>query len=271
MIKGAKERKQRAEQAKVSAKMFSFRSGMGTLPKAIAAALGDAVITKAKATRITKASGSFNVELEHDGRSQTLNATPLVLATPAYQASHLIAPLSSEIAGPLNSIYYPPVSEVVFGYKATRVGMNPDGFGFLIPEKERRNILGTIWSSTIFPGRAPDGCVELTSFVGGTRQPDTALLSDEELIGVVSEELKAIMRTSGEPEFVHISRWEKAIPQYNLGHLKTIAALEQFEQEHPGIYFCANYRGGIAVGDCIISGHRTAERILKNRRITSCA
>jgi oxygen-dependent protoporphyrinogen oxidase len=263
MIRGAKERRHRAEQAKVSAKMFSFHRGMGTLPEAIAAALGDAIITNARATRLITARESFRVEVERDGQSQLLDAQTLVLATPAYRASALVGALSTETAQHLDGIYYPPVTEVVFGYKVKSVGTDLNGFGFLVPEKERRRILGTIWSSTIFPGRAPEGHVELTTFVGGTRQPEIALLADEELIKVVSEELKAIMRTEGEPDFVHLSRWERAIPQYNLGHLKTIAALEQFERAYPGIHFCANYRGGIAVGDCIMSGHKTAEMILK--------
>jgi oxygen-dependent protoporphyrinogen oxidase len=186
----------------------------------------------------------------------------VVVSKPAYVASKLVSELSESLSNELQKIYYPPVAEVVFGYKKEQVGIEPDGFGFLIPEKENRKILGTLWNSSIFPKRAPDGFVEFTTFVGGTRQPEMALKSNDELIRIVSDELKDIMKVKGEPEFVWISRWEKAIPQYKIGHSKIMEAIEKFENENPGIYFCANYRGGIAVGDCLTSAEKIANKIL---------
>lgn len=262
-IKGARERKKRAEKSKVTAKLFSFKDGMGTLPKAIANYLGDSVILNAKVKSVKKDSNGFRIEFEKDGKVEHITSNIVVISTPAYVASQLIKELSAELSEALNKIYYPPVTEVVFGYKREIVGVEPDGFGFLVPEKENRRILGTLWSSTIFPNRAPEDYVELTTFVGGTRQPELALKSDDELIKIVSDELKDIMKVSGEPEFVWISRWERAIPQYNVGHLKIMALLDEFEKENQGLYFCANYRGGIAVGDCVMSAEKTANKILQ--------
>ncbi len=262
-IKGAKERKRRAEKSKVTARMFSFINGMGTLPKAIAKYLGDSVILNAKAKSIKKDKEAFTVEFEKDGKIESLSSKIIIISTPAYVASELVNELSMEVSQSLRQIYYPPVAEVVFGYKKEMVGVEPDGFGFLIPEKENRKILGTLWSSTIFPKRAPEGYVELTTFVGGTRQPEFALKSDDELIKIVSDELKKIMKVFGEPEFVWISKWEKAIPQYNVGHLRIMALIDEFEKQNQGIYFCANYRGGIAVGDCLMSAEKTANKILE--------
>ncbi len=261
-IKGAKERKKREEKSKVTAKMFSFINGMGTLPKAIANYLGSSIILNAKVKSVKKSGDKFLIEFEKEGRVETLSTEVVVISTPAYATAEIIKELSEELSQALKKIYYPPVTEVVFGYKKEQVGIEPDGFGFLIPEKENRKILGTLWNSTIFPQRAPEGYVEFTTFVGGTRQPELALKSDDELVKIVSDELKDIMKVSGEPEFVWISRWEKAIPQYNVGHLKIMDQIEKFEEENAGIYFCANYRGGIAVGDCVMSAEKTANKIL---------
>ncbi len=260
-IRGAKERKKRAEQSKVSAKMFSFIDGMGTLPKAIAGYLGGSIVLNAEVKSVKKKE-RFIIEFENEGKVENLEAEILVVSTPAYVASKLIRELSENLSNELQKIHYPPVTEVVFGYKKEKIGVEPDGFGFLIPEKENRKILGTLWNSSIFPERAPDGFVEFTTFVGGTRQPEIALKSDDELIKIVSDELKDIMKVKGEPEFVWISRWEKAIPQYNIGHSRIMKAIEQFENDNPGIYFCANYRGGIAVGDCLMSAEKIANKIL---------
>ncbi len=126
---------------------------------------------------------------------------------------------------------------------------------------EHRNILGTIWSSVLFPGRAPEGRSALTSFVGGSRQPDLAGRNDAELIEIVVHELQSIMNVAGTPVFSHVTRWEKAIPQYRIGHLAVIEQAEQFEKNNSGFFLSGNYRGGIAVGDCVINSERTAERV----------
>lgn len=264
-IKGAKERKKRAEKSKVTAKMFSFINGMGTLPIGIANYLGDLVITGARAKSIKKDAPGYIVEFEKDGKIENIRSEVVVISTPAYIAGELIKGLSDKLEDALKQIYYPPVAEIVFGYRKEQLGIEPDGFGFLIPEKEKRKILGTLWNSTIFPQRAPEGYVEFTTFVGGARQPELALKSDDELIKIVSDELKEIMKINGEPEFVWISKWEKAIPQYNVGHLKIMAMIDEFENENSGIYLCANYRGGISVGDCVMSAEKIANKILNKR------
>jgi protoporphyrinogen/coproporphyrinogen III oxidase len=161
----------------------------------------------------------------------------------------------------LGRIEYPPVAEVFLGFPASSVGRPLDGFGYLIPANEKRNILGTIWSSALFPGRAPAGHVALTTFVGGTRQPSIAALEESELTGVVVSELRSLMGVRGDPVYTKIIRWEKAIPQYHLGHLALMEEIRGLEREVPGLYLCGNYRGGIAVGDCLISGEALARRI----------
>ena len=134
----------------------------------------------------------------------------------------------------------------------------------VVPEVEKRKILGSIWSSTIFPDRAPEGYASFTSFVGGTRQPDNALLPDEQLKEMVVSELKSLVGITGEPAFTKIKKWQKAIPQYKVGYKKVQAIFEKLEAQYPGLHFAGNYRRGISVGDSVLSAHETVERILGN-------
>ncbi|GBC77474.1 Protoporphyrinogen oxidase [bacterium HR08] len=265
MLRGARERRRRREAAKIAARLFSFREGMGALPRALAVALGDTVWCATRALCVERIGATFEIAFERDGRRDALRAERVVLATPAYAAAPLVERLAPEAARALERIVYPPVSTVVLGYPESAIGRPLDGFGFLVPEKEQRRILGTIWNSTLFPARAPEGFVTLTTFVGGMRQPELARRPTEELIALVAEELADILRLRGEPDFASVSRWERAIPQYELGYGEILDALDRAEREHAGLYFCANYRGGIAVGDCVKSARETAERILRDR------
>lgn len=273
MIFGARERKKRREKAKDRAKQFSFVNGMQTLPDAIAHKLGSVVNCSTEIQRIEMRpdggssirrmlrKGRYTVTSRSQGISKTFSCDVVVFAVPSYVASSLISDFDPELASKLQSIYYPPVAEVFFGFKKEQIGRPLDGFGYLIPEKEQRKILGTIWSSTIFSSRAPEGYEALTTFVGGSRQPELALLSDAELLAVVREELRSIMNIAGEPALSYINRWERAIPQYQLGHSDIVDRIKVFERKYKGMILGGNYRGGIAVGDCVVSAHRIYEQV----------
>lgn len=265
MIGGARERKKRAEKAKDRARMFSFMRGMQTFPEAIARHLGNRMKTGCEVTGIVRdPTGVVSIQFSKGGVAESLTADVVVVAVPAFLASRLIEPMDSSLATMLSAIHYPPVAEVFLGFHESRVGRPLDGFGFLIPAKEKRSILGTIWSSALFPHRAPEGHVALTTFVGGSRQPELAGKSESELIALVLTELQDLMHVTGEPSFSRVMRWDRAIPQYNLGYGKVIEAIEAFEKRYEGVYFCANYRGGIAVGDCVMSGKETADAVLQH-------
>jgi len=268
-IAGMRERRRRAEKAKDRAKMFSFVDGMQTLPLAISSRLGDSFHADTHVLRITRREDKkeirgFRISAREGGRLLELVADALVLAVPAYAADVLVRDLSPAVAEALGSISYPPVAEVFLGYPASAVGRPLDGFGFLIPAKEGRKILGTIWSSSLFPNRAPEGHVALTTFIGGSRQPSFGLLQESELIRIVTEELREILKITGEPTVAVAARWEKAIPQYDIRHLSRMSLVDRLEKDVPGLHFCSNFRGGIAVGDCIMSAEKTAQRISQN-------
>jgi oxygen-dependent protoporphyrinogen oxidase len=264
MIGGRRERRRRAEKAKDRAKLFSFTGGMDVFPRAIANALGESFQGGTHCTGIdreTGGTGRFKVRVVTAGVERLVGADAVIVAVPAFAASGLVRRFSESLADRLNAVFYPPVAQVFLGFPEDRVAQPLDGFGFLVPAMERRTILGTIWSSALFPGRAPAGCVALTTFVGGARQPDLAGLPDRQLQDLVTAELRRLMGVSGDPLIVNIARWERAIPQYNLGYQSLLDGINSLEKSVPGLFLCANYRGGIAVGDCVMSGERTASSV----------
>lgn len=273
MIKGRKARRQRAEKAKDRAASFSFLHGMQVLPERLAHMLGESLLLDARVTMLHDLgrfdeepadepdARRYKVDFLHHGVTNELEADAVVLACPAYAAAPLVHSFSLEASRALMAIPYAPVASVFLAFKRSDVPHSMNGFGFLVPGKEKRRLLGCLWSSSLFSGRAPNGEVALTAFVGGSRQPELVGLNDERLLTLVLDELKSIMQIQGKPVYWRPTRWEKAIPQYTPGHLERMEALADFEEQHAGILFCANYRGGIAVGDCVMSAHRAAERI----------
>jgi oxygen-dependent protoporphyrinogen oxidase len=273
MIKGAKERKQRAEKAKDRAETFSFISGMQKLPQAIGASLGNSVILNAKVTNIRNLTTTRNepvnepdarrylIEYLHHDKETEIEADHVVFAVPAYDASPIIKSLSVETAHVLSSIYYSPIISIFLGVRREDIGRRLDGFGFLIPSKEKRKILGCLWNSCLFDNRAPAGMVAVNAFIGGSRQPELTMMNDERVIQTTVDELKSIMQLSGNPIYLHLTRWQKSIPQYEIGYQQKMEALTQFEESQPGIVLAGNYRGGISVGDCVQNAYEIAEKL----------
>jgi len=134
-----------------------------------------------------------------------------------------------------------------------------DGFGFLVPSKEQRAVLGTIVDSNVFPGRAPGGSILLRSMVGGARSPELALLPDEQLISRVGSDLRDILGLTAEPDFIRIFRHERAIPQYIIGHAARLEAIEERLQMHPGLILTGNAFKGVSLNDCVVNAWKTGQ------------
>jgi protoporphyrinogen/coproporphyrinogen III oxidase len=169
---------------------------------------------------------------------------------------------ASRLAG-LREIEHPPVASVFTGFRREDVRHPLDGFGALMPQVERGRILGTLFSSTLFPGRAPEGHVALTTFVGGTRQPELAELDDRELLRVVQAELSRLVGVTAPPVFVHVKRWPRAIPQYTVGYQRHKDAIAAVESGAPGLFIGGNCRDGISLANCIASGSRLADAVFR--------
>src|ERR1051326_2107544 len=163
----------------------------------------------------------------------------------------------------LGEVRYPPVASVVLGFRREDVAHPLDGFGMLIPEVERFNILGTIFSSSLFPDRAPTGHVTLTSYLGGSRAPGLASLRREQLVELTLADLRRLLGVRGEPTFQHTFVFPKAIPQYEVGFGRCRERMNDLEAKAPGLFLAGHYRDGISLGDSIVSGHNVAGRIEK--------
>lgn len=278
MIKGAikkrRESKGQPEQNKMKASLFSFREGMATLPETLGHRLGEKVITNAWVRQISREGDEFEVRFERNGTSAAERADAIVLALPADNAAELLSPLSRVAADSLREIPYAPVAVVFQGYRKQACPHSLEGFGYLVPAVEHRDILGTIWSSSLFGGRSSDDRVALTTFIGGMRRPELLRRPEAELGALANRELRNIIGVKEEPVVQRVQKWPRAIPQYTLGHGDRIAALERLERELPGVYVSGNLRGGISVGDCIVRSEevsRLVQQHLTERRAAHVA
>lgn len=264
LIKGARERKKNKEKSKHNAKMFSFKSGMNSYPKAIAKYLGESVNLNCKINKVIKQENSYKILYTENSISKEF-VTDLILSTiPAHPAANIFKDIDSTLSQHLTDIYYPPVKIIHLGFNKNDIDRKLDGFGFLIPTKEKRNYLGAIWSSTIFPNRSSDDTALFTMFVGGAKNPDIFDKNTDDLFNEIISDFKKLMNIKSDPIFVKERFWEKAIPQYNLGHIEHDNYFEKFERENPGLFLSGNYRGGISVGDCIKNSKENLKKIMDN-------
>ncbi|MBI4192617.1 MAG: protoporphyrinogen oxidase [Betaproteobacteria bacterium] len=257
---GARERARNPDKSKQVAAMLSFRDGMQTLTDAIARRL-TRIEFNAEAVRIVPGEHGYGVTVSGAAGGRNYRARAVLVATPAQAAARFTAPFAPHAAAALAAIPYPPLAVVVSAYRRDTIAHPLDGFGFLVPQRERRLVLGAIFSSTLFEHRAPENLVLLTSFIGGMRQPELAQREEGEIAGFAQAELAALLGAPVHADFIRVTRWPHAIPQYTLGHLDRIARIEEAERNFPGLFFCANYRGGIAVGDCLKSADRAARQV----------
>jgi oxygen-dependent protoporphyrinogen oxidase len=156
-----------------------------------------------------------------------------------------------EAADALAGIPHPFLAVVHLGVSLSSLPGPLHGFGHLVVPQAGRRILGAVWSSSLFSGRAPEGQALVTVFLGGARDPDAAALSDGELAAIAAREIAATLGARQEPRLVSITRYSRSIPQYTAGHGARMKTLEQAEARWPGLTFLGNYRGGVAVGDVV--------------------
>ncbi|PWU15551.1 MAG: protoporphyrinogen oxidase [Verrucomicrobia bacterium] len=186
--------------------------------------------------------------------SSTIQYPPSSIQYPA----SIISPLN---LGPLSEIRYPPVASVVLGFRREDVAHPCEGFGVLIPKIEGFKILGTIFSSSLFPNRAPAGHLLLTSYVGGERYPELASLPTDKLVELTCRDLERLLGVRGKPVFQHTAFFPKAIPQYNVGYGRFRELMTQIEQNAPGLFLAGHYRDGVSLSDSIVSGCNAADRV----------
>ncbi|MBA3353482.1 MAG: protoporphyrinogen oxidase [Blastocatellia bacterium] len=260
LLKGAvfSRRKGSAKLPKGTPRSITFKQGMQVLTDALAAELGGSIKLNANVRAIRK-SDVGRIEVETPSGLELFDA--IVVCAPAHSTGKLIRSLDEEAALALEAIYYPPVTVVVMGFHHDQVRIDPSGFGFLVPALERRNILGSLWTSSVFENRAPLGYHLFTTFIGGSRNPELCDEEEGRLAEIALEELNAILGISGDPVITVVKKWKRAIPQYNIGYDRVLNALDRFRNSHERIFFCSNYYKGISVSDCVKNGLSTGNEV----------
>lgn len=260
VLRGAMKARPRGQ--KVRSALCSFSRGVAALVRALAERLGDSVRCGARVTAVrrSKAEGKeqFELEVSGEGAAQVLTASAVVVATETPAAGQLLANLSPEFPLSLEQIKYAPVAVVATGYRREQVAHSADGFGFLVARKEGLRTLGCVWNSSLFPGRAPKGMLNFTSFAGGATDPELCEWSEGRIAETVCGEIAGVLGISGPPVKRLVWRHRRALPQYNLGHGTTITSLRQACSRFPGLFLAGNYLEGPAIGACVEQAFRTA-------------
>ena len=260
-IRSIRERKKRAEVAKQSAKMLSFKSGMMALPKAIEKYFGSNVLLSSEVISIDKNQIGFSVTINQNGNENKIICDAVLSTIPAYSASNLFSKFDNNFKTHSDAIYYPPVLVYYLVYDRKKIKQDLDGFGFLIPAKEKKSFLGALWSSVIFSDRTDETKAAFTLFVGGSRNPELVKKDRNSLLLKVRKEFEDLMGIAADPIYTSERFWEKAIPQYNLGYIEHERFFDDFEKRNPGLYISGNFRGGISVGDCIKNADLVCDKI----------
>lgn len=249
-------------------RLTSFAGGFEELVRALAAAVGPRLRLGSEATAVSRAPGGrYRIGVARGGRpeaeaAEAIEADAVVLACPSWAAAEIARPLDAELARLLGEIPSSPLAVVHLGFGASEIGGEPRGFGFLVPPGETLRILGTIWASSIFPGRAPAGRVLLTTMVGGARDPEGAQLDEAALVEIVRRDLRAAMGIDAPPRFARIYRHPRGIPQYEIGHPARLEAIERRLAELPGVFVAGNAYRGISVNSCVDEAPRIAREAL---------
>jgi oxygen-dependent protoporphyrinogen oxidase len=252
----------RSGERKPRPQLCSFRRGMSTLTLGLAEKLGSSLHTgtRVESLETAKREGApaYNLSVSRDGTVEQMAARAVIVAAPAYTASQILRDILPNAAKCLSGIAYAPVAVVAEAYRRKQIGHPLRGFGFLVPRVEHLRTLGTVWNSSLFPGRGPDGTVVLTSFAGGATDPHIVEMESKAVAEIVNGEIGQVLSINGSPVEQSVWRWEKALPQYNLGHAERTAAIAQELTRAPGLFLAGNYLEGPSIGDCVSQGLKTA-------------
>jgi len=263
-ILGARERKRKGSVSRKNAPKFSFDQGLETLTESLRQKIKGSICTGEAIGKITRQNGSWTVRNDTGTTKLDEKYSGVLLALPAFRLAELQVTCESK---PMNlsmlgDIQYAPVASVVLGFHRKDVDHPLDGFGALNPEVEKLHSLGTIFSSSLFPGRAPDGHVLLTSYVGGLRAPHLVSKTEDEICELLMQDLRVVLGVKGKPTYRHTHFHPRAIPQYDIGYGRFKTFMKNLEETGNGLFFAGHCRDGVSLGDSIVSGNDAAARIV---------
>jgi oxygen-dependent protoporphyrinogen oxidase len=196
------------------------------------------------------------------GKKRALETDAVVMATPAFSTAELLQGMDNAIARLLNTIPYCSTATINLAYKRSQIKHPLDGYGFVVPRPEKKNIMAATFSSVKFLGRASQGKALLRCFVGGAKNEAIVSWEDAKLLAAVRGDIEEILGIRGEPLLTRIYRWKKSMPQYTLGHEEKLARIEQGLSKLPGLYLTGSAYRGIGISDCVHQAELTAEAVL---------
>ena len=214
----------------------------------------------ARVFRVIKTRSGYQVVL---ASGQKIEANSVILATPAYLSGSLLVSIDPLLTYQLQSIPYASTATVSLAYRQNQVPRQLDGYGYVIPRREGRRALACTWTSTKFPHRAPEGYVLIRVFVG--RAGQDIPWKKEELLELAREELKLTLGVTADPLLDRVFMWDKAMPQYNLGHPEILARIDAALADHPGLALAGNGYRGIGIPDCIHSGEAAVAKVMHDQ------
>jgi oxygen-dependent protoporphyrinogen oxidase len=261
-IFGARARKKRGEVAKDRAAKFSFDEGLQVLPETLREALAKDLQLNSAIIKISQTAQGWALEVRQGTGTTVRQHSAVLYAGTAYKLAELTFESHAGLnLTPFGEIRYPPVASVVLGFRREDVEHPCEGFGMLIPKVEGFKILGTIFSSSLFPNRAPAGHLTLTSYIGGERYPELASLPSDKLFELTCEDLRVLLGVKGKPSFQHSVFYPRAIPQYVLGYGRYRQMMDEIESKAPGFFLAGHFRDGVSLSDSIVSGCNAADRL----------
>lgn len=266
-IKGsmAKARQKKTDlEKRATREVFSVRGGLGNLTDALTGKIGkDKIYTGSVNTIINRSAPGYSVTISgKDGKITQFGASRVVTTTGGYNLQSLLPFLKPESLKNIMQLEYAKVVQVSAGYK-TWDGMKLDAFGGLVPEKEKRKILGILFPSAIFNERAPAQGALLSVFLGGTRNPQLIEKSDQEITRITLDEIRDTLYTERHPDLIRISRYYHAIPQYGKDSGERFESIRNIETGNPGLILAGNIRDGIGMADRVKQAWNIAELLSK--------
>jgi len=265
VLRGAMKSRRENQHAAGAPPLCSFRRGMSALTQAMSSCLGGVVRTGTCVDTIRAANGpgrgGWDVGFRRSDGAGALSAPAVVMAAPAHVAAPLVTTIAPDLAQKLSAVAYASLAVVATGYYKKQASAPLHGFGVLIPRTEKRRTLGIVWNTSLFAGRAPEGQMTITSFIGGTTDPGIAQKPPEEIAALVQKDHQEILGITGSPITTIIWVHQKALPQYNLGHGHVVEAIREAERSLAGLYFAGNYLEGPSIGRCVERGFHAAESV----------
>ncbi len=241
----------------------TLRNGLGDLVETLKSRLDSGSILLGKrvvSLKEQRLEGSVAYALNTDG-GETLKADVVLLATPSFVSGNLVQGFDKPLRDRLHAIPYVSSAIVHLAFRKSEISHPLDGFGFVVPRSEQRNIMASTWTSVKFANRAPENHVLLRVFVGGAKNEAALGLNEDEMVAMSRKELKDIMGIEADPLFTKVYRWEDSMPQYQLGHPDRVAQIEERVSQHPGLFLTGCAYRGVGISDCIHEGELVAEKV----------